>query len=87
MPWEVSGIDPINLLLVVGLSSFILMEAYWKAEEEPEYNYEYYAVLCSTYMNNLDRNVNWATFSALARRRSRLFQRPSSSWSWSLVTS
>ena len=23
------------------------------------------------YMNNLDRNVNWATFSALARRRSR----------------
>lgn len=42
MPWEVSGIDPINLLLVVGLSSFILMEAYWKAEEEPEYNYEYY---------------------------------------------
>ena len=51
MPWEVSGIDPINLLLVVGLSSFILMEAYWKAEEEPEYNYEYYWAVLVQYIH------------------------------------
>lgn len=63
---------PINLLLVVGLSSFILMEAYWKAEEEEEYCSMNGMLYWYIYMNNLDRNVNWATFSALARRRSRI---------------